>query len=715
MPTTKRSTSKKSDAKRANRQSAQPAGVDAASPPRKGRSHRHRRPIVAGDLFCMTGVADPQITAAGDSLVFLRKVVGEKNRAETSLWTVATDGKSAARPLTTGTRDTNPRIAPDDGSVAFVRGGDKPSQVAMISRHGGEARVLTRFPEGTLRLLSWSPTGDRLVVAFRPTEEAYTEAAKKERERTGASEPPRIVENLWYRLDGDGWFGAERFAIYLVEANNGRHRMIYGDDAMGSADVAWSPDGTRLAITTNRAPDALLKPWKDELLVYDLASETLTAVPDLPIGPKAAVTWSPDGTRLAWAGRTGRDDLYSTENLELWTCAAPGAKRVPHGEVRSLTHAHDICLLAATLSDSSDPAYEPSLRWSRDSASLLVRVGRHGAGHLVSIGIDGSAPRFLTDDRADFLFGNCSSDGALIAATRCDAVTLPEAGVLRLTRKGAEWKALTSFNRALHEELDLSAPTEHWVVADDGAQTQVWVIEPPASAGAAKGRLPGILEVHGGPHTQYGYLFFTEFQLLAAQGYVVVYSNPRGSKGYGRDHCAAIRGRWGDRDWVDIQAVVRFMEKHPRIDAKRMGIMGGSYGGYMTNWAIGHTDRFKAAITDRCVSNLLSFGGNSDYPQLPDEYWPGVNFDRPERLWQSSPIAHLKGASTPTLIIHSEGDLRCNIEQSEQVHTALTLQGVPCRFVRYPESTSHGLSRSGPADLRAHRLGEILAWWQRWL
>jgi dipeptidyl aminopeptidase/acylaminoacyl peptidase len=157
------------------------------------------------------------------------------------------------------------------------------------------------------------------------------------------------------------------------------------------------------------------------------------------------------------------------------------------------------------------------------------------------------------------------------------------------------------------------------------------------------------------------------------------------------------------------------MQEHPRVDARRMGVMGGSYGGYMTNWVIGHTRAFRAAITDRCVSNLVSMSGSSDYPTIPDLYWPGNSWDRPEVLWNSSPLKHLGHARTPTLIIHSEGDLRCNVEQAEQVHAVLTLQGVPVRFVRYPRETSHGMSRGGPLDLRLHRLGEIMAWWRKWL
>jgi dipeptidyl aminopeptidase/acylaminoacyl peptidase len=694
----------------------------------------------------MTGLSDPQITPDGAFLVVVRKVVGEKNKTESSLWIAPVDGTIAPRPLTGGLRDSLPRIAPDGRAVAFVRGGaGQPSQIALIPFDGGEARVLTRFPEGSYRSIAWSPDGTRLAVSFRATEPEWTEAAKKERERTGAVEPPRILESRWHRLDGDGWFGCARHALFIVDVATGRAIRVYDEDAIGHFDLSWSPDGRRIALATNRAPDALLKPWKTEILLLDVASGTTTPLDGLPIGPKSSIAWSPDGRMLAWAGRKGRDGLYSTENLELWVAGVPGegrgssARRGRGGATstalrpRSLTHQFDGCLAAGTLSDAADAAFDAVLRWRPDGTGLLTRIGRHGEGHLVEVPLDGSQPRFLTEGPYEHALGSVSADGRRIAAIRTDATTPVEAGVLELARgRGgrdparAAWRCRTAFNAPLVAELDLATPTAHWIEAEDGHRSQIWVMLPPPSVlaqkkGAKRGRggrnerRPAILEIHGGPHAQYGVSFFHEFQVLAAEGWVVVYGNPRGSKGYGRDHCAAIRGSWGDRDWADVQATIRFMQSHPAIDPARLGIMGGSYGGYMTNWAIAHTKAFKAAITDRCVANMLSFCGNSDYPLVPDEYWPGTNFDRPERLWEASPIKHFKGVSTPTLIIHSEGDFRCNIEQAEQVHSALVLQGVPCRFVRYPMSTSHGMSRSGPPELRLHRLGEITAWWSRWL
>jgi dipeptidyl aminopeptidase/acylaminoacyl peptidase len=283
---------------------------------------------------------------------------------------------------------------------------------------------------------------------------------------------------------------------------------------------------------------------------------------------------------------------------------------------------------------------------------------------------------------------------------------------MEIAARRAAPRRLTDLNGPLLRARRVAKPSAAWVRSADGTRVHVWTLRPP---GATKRRGPAVLQIHGGPHAQYGVSFFHEFQVLAAAGYTVFYANPRGSKGYGRDHCAAIRGNWGGADWTDVQALMAHMRSRPFVDPKRMGIMGGSYGGYMTNWVIGHTNAFAAAITDRCVSNLVSMGGTSDFVEREDGYFPGNFWDRPEARWASSPIRHFGNVRTPTLIIHSEGDLRCNVEQAEQVFAALNIRGVPSRFVRYPRSTSHGLSRSGPPDLRLHRLREILAWWKKWL
>jgi acylaminoacyl-peptidase len=205
-------------------------------------------------------------------------------------------------------------------------------------------------------------------------------------------------------------------------------------------------------------------------------------------------------------------------------------------------------------------------------------------------------------------------------------------------------------------------------------------------------------------------------QSLAAAGYVVCWSNPRGSTGYGEEFARSIIGDWGNKDWKDVQAVTNYIKELPFVDSKRIAIMGGSYGGYIVNWAIGHSDDYKCAITDRCVANLLSKSGNSDYTFVPDGVWSGSAFRGDwEKLWDCSPVKHFANVNTPTLIVHSEGDLRCHVEQGEQVYTFLKMMGVPTRLVRYPANTSHGMSRGGPPDLRIHRLREQLTWFEKYL
>jgi dipeptidyl aminopeptidase/acylaminoacyl peptidase len=396
------------------------------------------------------------------------------------------------------------------------------------------------------------------------------------------------------------------------------------------------------------------------------------------------------------------------KNHKLFVVKADG------GPAKCLTEQDDFCLSVGTLSDTRDAGYGGMLEWSPDSKALYVQVGWHGEVQLGFVQADKpGTTTLLTSGHHVLNIGNVSGDGEKIACMYSDPVFPSEIAVYDLAKDKERPRILTSFNEHLLSELKLSAPEEIWLDTPDGTKLQIWEMKPidymPPKRYAA------VLEIHGGPHAQYGWTFFHEFQVLAAAGYVVVFPNPRGSKGYGEAHTAAIRGDWGNKDWQDVETALHWMQHQPHIHPGSIGIMGGSYGGYMTNWAIGHTSDFKAAITDRCVSNMISMGGSSDFPQREDAYWPGVFFGNIEKLWKDSPIAYFKNVKTPTLVIHSEGDLRCNIEQGEQVFTALQELGVDSRFVRYPATTSHGMSRSGPPDLRLHRLGEILSWWRKYL
>jgi dipeptidyl aminopeptidase/acylaminoacyl peptidase len=666
-----------------------------------------RRPITPEDLLRFVFVSSPQLAPDGSSIVFGRAQAGSGKETHASLWRVATDGRSDPAPFTRGPRDSTPRWSPDGERLAFVRNDESgAAQVFVISAAGGEAAPLTSLPPGAIGELRWSPDGAALAIKFRAEDPEWTEAAKKSRQEKKESDPPLAVEHWWYRLDGDGHFGGRRFHLMLIDAETGAHRTAYKADTLGLFTFDFAPDGKRMVIASNRSRRAGLEAWNDDLLILDLARDRLTPVPGLPRGPKAEPAWSPDGALIAYAGRAGEDDLYSTENLELWTCEPT------RGRPRCLTGGEDYCLMAVALTDAADVRFRPTIAWTSGGARILAQIGWHGETHVASVARRGGRLVFHTKGPAAHLIGNVTRDGRRVALTVGDATRLPEVAVMQIAARRTAPRRLTDLNGPLLRARRIAKPTSTWVRAADGTRVHVWTLRPP---GASTRRGPAVLEIHGGPHAQYGVSFFHEFQVLAAAGYAVFYANPRGSKGYGRDHCAAIRGNWGSADWMDVQAIIAHMKSRPFVDPKRMGIMGGSYGGYMTNWAIGHTSEFAGAITDRCVSNLVSMGGTSDFVEREDGYFPGNFWDRPEARWTSSPIRHFGNVRTPTLIIHSEGDLRCNVEQAEQVFAALNLRGVPSRFVRYPRSTSHGLSRSGPPDLRLHRLREILAWWKKWL
>jgi dipeptidyl aminopeptidase/acylaminoacyl peptidase len=669
-----------------------------------------KRPIRIEDLLRIVFVGDPQIDPAGNRVLFTRKTISDKNKYVTNLSSVDLDG--AIVQWTQGDGGAgHGRWSPDGTQIAFIGGRDKPgSQLYLISTCGGEAKKLSDLPEGKLETFKWSPDGSKIAFTFREQIPAFTEAAKKEREAKGLSTPPYEIDDIWYRLDGDGYFANQRSKLYLLDVATQEQRVLYSGAIDGNYSFDWSPTGQELAVLHTVAKRPAADPPNDQIFRVDLQGQAWQ-LEGLPKGEKTAIAWSPDGRWLAYGGDIDEADPWGVRNARLYVVPADG------GEPRDLTGRTDYDLSVATLSDTAEAAFGAVLRWAPDSLGIFVQIGWHGETQLGYVPLAGGV-ELRTEGVHQVILGNLSSDGRRIAALYGHATRLPEVAVIQpeLGTGRPFPTVLTSLNHEFHGEIKLSEPEEFWLDSTDGTKLHGWVVKPIDYL--APHRYPAILEIHGGPHTQYGWAFFHEIQVLAALGYVVVYTNPRGSKGYGEAHCAAIRGDWGTKDWEDIQTATRWMQAQTYIHPGQLGVMGGSYGGYMTNWAIGHTDAFKAAITDRCVSNMVSMAGNSDFPFNKDGYFKGNawgSLEEIKELWRQSPISVFDKVKTPTLIIHSEGDLRCNIEQGEQVFTALQQNNIPSRFVRYPSTTSHGLSRSGPPDLRTHRLNEIVKWMDRYL
>jgi len=663
--------------------------------------------ITLEELDNLISVGNPQISPDGSQILYTRKCVKD-GLNHTTIWLATTKGKRKPRGITTDGKDSMPRWSPDGNTIAFIRSNDSGSQIYTIDMDGGEPSPLTNFPEGVISEIQWSPNGNTLAVSFRQTEEPYTHAASEKRKEKKESDPPVITEEAWYRLDGDGYFGHARFHLYLVNTKTGVFKNVWKKDNLGFFSFAWSPKGNKIAIATNTNKNALTDSRPTKVVILDTSTGKHNTLPNCTRGPKTSIAWSPNGQWLAWAGREGDESTYSTENLELYVASAT------KGNAKSITADIDRCLMAVTLSDTGEINFSTQLRWTGDSKNILARIGWHGEEHICSIPKSGGRLKPLTSGNNIHSIGNLASDGKTCAIMIGSATAPPEIFVGSLSESKLTTKQVSFENTMWCQEHAIASPKEKWIKSKEKTPIHCWVMRPPSESRHRRSK-PAILQIHGGPHCQYGWMFFHEFQCLASAGYTVFYCNPRGSKGYGRAHCSAIRNDWGGADWVDMQAVIAMMQKDKNTNSKNMGVMGGSYGGYMTNWIVSHCDDFRGAITDRCVSNLVSMGGNSDFMEKEDSYFAGNFWSRPEERWRQSPIHYFGNVSTPMLIIHSEGDLRCNIEQSDQVFAALKLRGIKARFVRYPRSTSHGFSRGGAPDMRKHRLNEILTWWKRQL
>ncbi len=651
-----------------------------------------KRPMQPEDLNRVRVPSDPRLSPDGQSVVYAVKRTADKNKYATDLY--LWDGD--LRQLTTGdSNDSQPRWKPDGSAIAFSSDREKPKPgLFLLPMSGGEARKIVDLPEGSLSKFEWSPDGRHIAFLFRAKDASRTKESVEKRKETGESEPPLVVETLVWRMDGDGVFGDDRFKVCVVEVDSGKWRVLVSAAKDGEYSFCWIDDGS-LAVAYNPSENPTMEPWQDEIFVAGSDGST-RRIEGLPMGQKGSLTSLEDGF-IAVAFSDRREDRFGYKVGRLcYLDAASGAWSDPwQGRT-------DLDVNVWTLSDVKEPGY--SARLYCDQGRLFGDLSREGSTHAYEFFRDGSMTQ-LTFDDGDQTLGSANADTLAIATMSPTA--LPEIEVIR----NGETVFKSSHNSELTDEIEFLAGEEHWIESEPGVRVQAWVLRPEAD-----GKVPAIIEVHGGPHGMYSCSVFLEMQVLAAAGYVVAWSNPRGSTGYGEDFARCITGDWGNKDWLDVQAVTEFVKSLDFVDANRVAIMGGSYGGYMVNWAIGHSDAYNCAITDRCVANLLSKSGNSDYTFVPDGNWPGSAFNGAwEVLWDRSPVKHFANVSTPTLVVHSEGDLRCHVEQGEQVYTFLKMKGVPTRLVRYPSNTSHGMSRSGPPDLRIHRLHEQLNWYAKYL
>ncbi|MDQ3780838.1 MAG: S9 family peptidase [Chloroflexota bacterium] len=685
------------------------------------------RPLTADDLFQFAIVSDPQLSPDGARIAYVvTRLDREADDYRAAIWLVPTAGGDPVQ-ISRGTaRDTTPRWSPDGTRIAFGsnRAPDLPphpapsettteendgsrakesagseqkpiNQIWTIALAGGEARQITRQRHGASDP-AWSPDGQRIafISATDPSDD-LTHAWAAPVDDPVADE--RIITTIRYRADGRG-FIANRFKhIWTVAADGGEARQLSGGH-VDDGEIAWSPDSSRIAYVSNRTAD---QESNSISAIYIVAAQGGETRPLLEAdGRFDAPAWSPDGTQLAVFGHTESETFG--KNIGIWTIPATGGEPINHGEAADLSFT-DACMSDLTGTFDHRPV------WSPEGDALFALASAQGTTHIHRVDLGDSAVTPITTGSRRVSAFSLAADGRNLAFIAGDARHPNELFVASVT--GRRERQLTDHNRSLLDEVALVAAEEVRFPSEAGdLELHGWILKPRGFRPDAGIKYPAILQIHGGPHGMYGHALFHEMQLMAARGYVVMFTNPRGSVGYGETFSTSTKGNWGESDAPDILGALDALLATGYVDERRVGITGGSYGGYLTNWMIGHTDRFAAAVTQRCVSNFYSMYGTSDIGFNFGQYeFGGTPWADADHLLRLSPISSVAAMTTPLLIIHNEGDLRCPIEQAEQLFTALKRLGREVSFVRIPEE-DHNLSRTGKPSRRLARLHHLIGW-----
>jgi dipeptidyl aminopeptidase/acylaminoacyl peptidase len=643
------------------------------------------------NVYELTSAGDPRISPDGRLIAYVvTRIDREESVYRSAIWVVPVDGSEEPRQFTSGERrDTSPRWSPDGRWLAFAsdRDGEEKKakgQLYVMPAHGGEARKLTDGDE-SVEAIAWSPDSSRIAFACRVRDAAYEEEDDRKR-------APRRFTRVFYKFNGVGWIGDRRKHLFVVGIDGGDSRQLTDGDCENDAP-AWSPDGTQIAFGSLRG-----ERWDVDLLealyVLDLDGDgeprKLTAEDETA----SRASFSPDGKLIAYYHAP--HDGTSPHHSHVAVVPASG------GERRILT---------TSLDRNCEPY--PTVRepvWNGDRIAFGVEDG--GNVHLYAVAPDGSAaPELLAGgERTIGLYDIVNGVLVYTAST----YTRPHELFVGNDRK------LTTVTDAFTGGCELVEPERFTAISADGTEVDAWLVRP---AGFEEGKsYPTLLTIHGGPFSQYGTGFFDEVQVYSGAGYAVLFSNPRGGSGYSEAWGRAIRGPldgtgkgWGSVDYEDLVGVVdTALEKFPFLDADRLGVLGGSYGGYMTSWIVGHTKRFKAALSERAVNSLTSMFGSSDVGWVFAHQFGGHMWEDMDAYLAMSPATYAQDIETPVLIVHSENDLRCNIEQGELLFNLLRVMGKDVEMLRFP-AESHELSRSGSPLHRVVRFEAILEWFGRYL
>ncbi|KKK36428.1 peptidase [Mesobacillus campisalis] len=647
------------------------------------------------DLLELKSVTDPQMSPDGKKCAYVQtEIVKGKNDYASNLYILDLAGNSGPKQWTFGNvRNHSPKWSPDGTKLAFVSTREGKAQVFVLEAGGGEARKLTSCPHGASGPI-WSPDSRRIAFSahLKPGEELISE---KEEDKEKKQPEPLVVDKMKYKSDSAGFWDGTYKQAAVVDVATRKTVLLTKGECDSQAD-SWSPDGEWVAVSGNPNKDQDLSFLSDiRLIQIESGNETVITNGGGYFGD---ASFSPDGKYLGYLGH--EREFENATLVKLWLY------ELETGITTCVTDGLDIHVGDAMVGDFQQGAKVPGILWGKEG-SFYFLASDNGNTVIYYGNVNGEVYPALLDDQHVYGMSLDPRKQEIVAAI--SRPSLP-GELFKLEVTTGQLKQLTAVNEAHVRTLKLSEPERIQFGSSDGLNLHGWLLRPTIFREGEK--YPLVVEIHGGPHAMYGNTYFQELQVLAAKGYAVLYINPRGSHGYGQDFVDAVRGDYGGGDYEDIMAAVDYaLQTYSFLDGNRLGVTGGSYGGFMTNWIVGHSTRFKAAVTQRSISNWISFYGVSDIGYYFTEWQIKADLENLDKLWKHSPIAYVDKIQTPLLILHSEKDYRCPIEQAEQLFIALKRQGKKARLIRFPES-NHELSRSGKPDFRLQRLEYIAGWFE---
>ena len=713
-----------------------------------------RRNITEKDLFDFIWIGDPQISPDGARVAFVRVTVNEKKDGyDTSIWTVATAGEDQPHQLTNGKHDSSPRWSPDGKFLVFLRATEKdgkpePAQLQMLPLEGGDSFAFTDLPKGVSNP-NWSPDGKTIVFSSTTNAEDLKKQEKKkrkekeEKQAAAASSPEaaaspnkrkkqdatptpspdnsggdsehesdiHVITRAVYRSDDDGYLDPKhRDHLWIVAAPHSADEKVQPKQItfgrFEEGNPLWAKDGSKIYFTSLHVDEPYYDLPKTELYSIPGSGGEATRITtfDMDVG---RFSLRPDGRQIAFVASTTRP-VNSYTQPDLWVCDLTS-----EAKPRNLTGTFDYIVGSGVFGDNAPPRAGGGgvPVWTPDGKSLIDVYGKEGRTILARFDAKTGAPTDLTNGNQAVVRFRVSEDGAKIVYTLSTATRLNE--LFAINNAGREPRQLTHLNDKLFSQLNLTEPEEIWYQSFDRKKIQAWVQKPPDFDNGKK--YPLILDIHGGPHAAYGYIFEHEFQWMAAKGYVVLYPNPRGSTTYGQEFGNIIQYHYPGDDYKDLMLGVDELVRRGYIDDQRLGVTGGSGGGLLTDWIVGQTTRFAAAVAQRDIAHWADWWYTADFTLFQPNWFKAPPFRDEADFRARSPITYIKNVQTPMMFILGEKDYRTPPDAGgEQMFRALKFRKIPTVMVSFPNET-HELSRSGQPWHRVERLQHIVGWFDKWL